>query len=154
MGVKLTKDSIDLGIVGSFSFAMPANAVISSAVFSGVNGTALPVYTTAACNVDIVGETIVVCAPGDFDCTEFDGAFFRPFGLALGASTYAGPLDGLADPRAIRTEEWFVRMGSPTLTIEYQVVAEPASTALAGLALPLAGAAGRRQAAGGSAASL
>ena len=108
---------IDLGIVGTFSYGLPAGAVISSAVFSGVYGTAFPVYTTAAYNVEIEGETLVVCAPLDPDCTEFDGPVFRPFGFALGASTYAGLLDGVADLRVIQTDAFNVRLGSPTLTM-------------------------------------
>lgn len=139
---------IDLGIVGTFSFALPASAVITSAVFSGVYGTSFPVYTTAAYDVEIEGETIVVCAPLDPDCTEFDGPVFRPFSFALGASTYTGLLDGLADLRVIQTSDFIVRLGSPTLTIEYQAVPAPGSVALAGLALLLSGAALRRRGVG------
>jgi hypothetical protein len=130
---------VDLGVVGSFSFVLPADAVITSALFSGVYGTALPVYTTAGYDVEIEGETIVVCAPLDPGCVEFDGPVFRPFSLALDASTFDGLLDGLADLRVIQTDAFNVRMGSPTLSIEYQRVPSPGTAWLAGLALALAG---------------
>lgn len=143
---------IDLGIVGTFSYYLPGGAVISAAVFSGVYGTSYPVYTTASYNVEIEGETIVVCPPLDPGCMEYDGPVFRPFSFALGTSTFAGLLDGLADLRVIQTTDFIVRLGSPTLTIEYQVVPEPAGIALAGLALLLGGAATRRRRGGGASA--
>lgn len=135
---------VDLGIVGSFSFALPTDAVITSAVFSGVYGTAFPVYTTAAYDVEIEGQTLVVCAPLDPGCIEFDGPVFRPFSFALGVSTYAGLLDGVADLRVTQTDAYNVRLGSPTLTIDYRTLPEPAGGALAGLALLVAAGALRR----------
>lgn len=126
---------IDLGIVGTFGFALPAMAVITSATFSGTYGTATLPFTTASYEVEIEGETLVVCPPFHPGCYEFDGTPLRPFSFALGAGAFAGLLDGSADLHVVQTTDFIVRLGTPTLTIEYTAVPQPGTTALVGLAL-------------------
>lgn len=133
---------IDLGVVDSFRFVMPAGAVIVGATFSGLHGTTGGPFTTASYDVEIEGETIAVCPPFDTGCWEFEGPVLRPFSYALGGSSLAGLLDGVADLKVIQTTDFTVRLGSPTLTIEY-AVPEPATAAL--VAVAMAGLAWRRR---------
>lgn len=136
---------IDRGVIGTFNFVLPSNVTISSATFSGTYGTAQFSTSTAGFDVEIEGDTITVCVPNAPGC-YLGGASFRPFSFALDLSTFSGLLDGSADLGLIQTSSAFVRLGTPTLTIEYTAnpVPEPGGLALAAVALLAVGAAGRR----------
>ncbi len=125
---------IDLGVVDTFAYALPADAVIVAATFSGLHGTTGGPFTTASYDVEIEGEPIAVCPPFAAGCWEFGGPVLRPFSFALGASSFPGLLDGVVDLRVIQTTEFTVRLAAPTLTLDY-TVPEPATVALVGLAI-------------------
>jgi hypothetical protein len=127
---------IDLGIVDTFVFpAIPGDEEIVSATFSGTYGTAIVPFSTASFDVVIGGQTIVVCPPFSPGCFGA-GTAFRPFSFALAPAAFPALLGGSVDLRVIQTTEFFVRLGSPTLTIETQtVIPEPTTLALLGTGL-------------------
>lgn len=125
---------IDLGVVGTFIFALPANVTINSATFSGTWGTQAFAGSTAGFDVEIEGDTLSICVINE-PCWNGAGSLV-PFSFALDVSSYAGLLDGSADLRVIQTSGFNVRLGTPTLTIDYELnnaVPLPSTLALAGL---------------------
>jgi len=125
---------VDLGVVGTFNYVLPAGDVIAAATFSGTYGTAAVSNSTAGFDVVIEGAQITVCVPDDPGCWQ-SGAPLRPFSFGLPGSTFAGLLDGSADLQVLQTNGTFVRLGSPTLTLVTRPAPEPASLALFGLGL-------------------
>lgn len=136
---------IDLGVVGTFNYALPSGATITSATFSGTYGTQQFSGSTAGFDVEIEGDSVTVCVVNT-PCWNGSGPF-APFSFALDASTFAGLSDGSADLRVSQTSGFFVRLGTPTLTIEYELnaVPVPASFTLAGLGLLALAATPRRR---------
>ncbi len=126
---------VDLGVIGTFNYVVPAGSVIASATFSGTYGTALVPDSTAGFDVLIEGAPITVCVPLTIRAAGWCGADFRPFSFGLPGSTFAGLADGSADLRVFQTNGNFVRLGSPTLTLNLRQVPEPASLALFGLGM-------------------
>jgi hypothetical protein len=134
---------VDLGTVGTFNFLVPAGEEIASASFSGTYGTEEVPESTAGFNAVIGGQTIVVCVPNDAGCWQ-DGAPFRPFSFGLNPSTFATLATGQVGLQIIQTNEFSVRLGTPTLTINTRPAPEPATLLLLGAGLGL-GALRRRQ---------
>lgn len=137
--------AIDLGIVGTFSYSLPSGASITAATFSGTYGTAFVPSSTSGFDVVIAGQTINACLPYAADCWV-TGANFRPFSFDLNPSTFGALATGSVGLRVIQINEFNVRLGSPTLTIDYaEAVPEPASMALAATGIACLCAAARRR---------
>ena len=134
---------VDLGVIGTFNFALPAGSTITSATFSGTYGTTTQSASTAGYDAVIEGQRIEVCIPLAAECWQV-GSDFRPFAFALDSASWPGLFDGSADLRLIQTNNDVIRLGTPTLTINFRAVPAPATSAL--LALGLAALmAGRRR---------
>ena len=125
---------INLGVVDTFNFVVPFGDVIVSASFSGTYGTAAVNYRTAGFDAVIGGQTITACVPFAANCWQA-GAAFRPFNFALNASTFPTLATGSVGLQLIMTSENFIRLGTPTLTINTRAVPEPMSLLLFGSAL-------------------
>ncbi len=93
---------VDLGVVGTFNFVVPAGEAIAAASFSGTYGTDISPQSTAGFDVVIEGSRITVCVPDDPDC-GLDGTSLRPFSFGLPGATFAGLMDGSADLRVFHT---------------------------------------------------
>ncbi len=122
---------VDLGVVGTFNYVLPVGEVVVSASFSGTYGTQLVPVSTAGFDVEIGGETLTVCVPNAANCWV-NGAALRPFSFGLSPATFAALATGSVDLRVIQTNESFVRLGTPTLTVNTRPgnVPEPAAMAL------------------------
>src|SRR6185312_7114919 len=134
----------DYGAVGTFTFVIPGTAIITSAIFSGTYGTAAYSTSTASFDATIEGENFSVCPVYSAGCYN-DGSPFRPFSIALAPSTFAGFLDGSAALDLIQTTGNYIRLGSPTLTINYTVADVPVPGALALLGFGLIGLGAQRR---------
>jgi hypothetical protein len=125
---------IDLGTIGNFTYVLPAGSVVTAATFSGKFGTAAVPSSTAGFDAVVDGAHIVgVCPPYAAGCWEV-GADFRPFSVAVPGSAFSSLLDGTASLRIIQTNEFNVRLGSPTLTIEYTATPEPGTLGMVAFA--------------------
>lgn len=145
--VNSTGFPIDLGVVGTFIFALPPGANITSATIGGTYGTALFSTSTAGFDIDVDGTVVTGCAPLAATCWA-TGAPLRAFSVALPSSGFAALLDGQAALRIIQTNQTVVRYGSPTLTIDYNMggaVPEPASWAMMIAGFGMIGGAMRRR---------
>lgn len=123
---------IDLGVVDTFIYSAISPGDIVSATFSGTYGTALVPDSTAGFDVVIGGQTITVCVPLAANCWG-TGSDFRPFSFGLPASTFTTLSTGIVDLQVIQTNEYTVRLGTPTLTVE--TVPEPTTLLLLGTGL-------------------
>lgn len=122
---------IDLGVIGTFGYAIPVGESIVAATFSGTYGTQEFSLSTAGFDAVIAGETIVVCVPEDPGCW-LGGSSFRPFSFGLSSATFPTLAGGSVDLQIIQTNLSIVRLGSPTLTIHTRptAVPEPAAALL------------------------
>ena len=124
---------INLGVVRTFAFIVPAGEVIASATFSGTYGTFDVPESTAGFNAVIGGQTIVVCVPGAANCWQ-GGTPFRFFSFDLSPSTFPTLLTGSVGLQIIQTNHNNVRLGMPTLQIETRAsttaVPEPSTAIL------------------------
>lgn len=122
---------VDLGVIGTFNYVLPVGEVVVSASFSGTYGTQLVSLSTAGFDVEIGGETLTVCVDGAANCWV-GAAPLRPFSFGLSPATFAALATGSVDLRVIQTGGTFVRLGTPTLTIDTRPgnVPEPAAMAL------------------------
>lgn len=139
---------IDLGTIGTFNYALPMGSTITAAFFEGTYGTQALPSSTAGFDAVIDGTTLTVCVPNDPGCWDI-GANFRPFSFSLPSTAFAALADGSAALGIIQTNEAFVRLGSPTLRIEYDLagaVPEPATWGMMIAGFGLMGAAMRRRA--------
>ena len=138
---------IDLGTIGTFNYSIDPTAVITGAFFEGTFGTQAVPSSTAAFDATLDGSQFTVCPVADPGCFGV-GAPFRPFSIALDSSTYADLLDGTVDLGIIQTSNTFVRLGSPTLRIQFDpsgAVPEPSTWALLILGFGAIGAFMRRR---------
>ncbi|WP_432199836.1 PEPxxWA-CTERM sorting domain-containing protein [Erythrobacter sp. W53] len=138
---------IDLGTVGTFNFSIDPTAVITGAFFEGTFGTQAVSQSTAAFDATLDGSQFTVCPVGDPGCFVV-GDPLRSFSIALDSSTYADLLDGTVDLGIIQTSNTFVRLGSPTLRIQFDpsgAVPEPSTWALLILGFGAIGAFMRRR---------
>ena len=122
---------INLGTVGTFSFAAPSGATVGSAFLEGTYGTADGyAFSTASFDASIDGTSFTVCGLNASNC-YFDGAALRAFSIALPTSSYASLLDGSAALGLSQTSGNFVRFGTPTLRVNFlSAVPEPATWAM------------------------
>jgi hypothetical protein len=125
---------IDLGFYGPFIYSLPGAAVITGASLSGTYGTPAASNSTAGFDAIVDGYQLTVCVPFAVNCYQ-PGAPFRPFSFALPTSLFASLQDGQATLKILQTSQFFVRYGTPTLTVQYNSVPEPASLMLLGAGL-------------------
>lgn len=122
-----------LGTIGTFNFAAPSGATVSSAFLEGTYGTAGAsgfAFGTASFDASIDGTSFTVCALNAANC-YFDGAAFRAFSILIPSSAYASLLDGTAALGLSQTSGNFVRFGTPTLRINFlAAVPEPGTWAM------------------------
>ncbi|MFN3591526.1 MAG: PEPxxWA-CTERM sorting domain-containing protein [Thermaurantiacus sp.] len=138
---------IDLGVIGTFNFALPGGSVILDASIGGTFGTQQLTASSAGFDIVIGGAQLVACVVQEPCWTGALGAF-APFDLLLPASTFATLLTGSVDLGVIQTSQFNVRYGTPTLTIRYTdggVIPEPATWAMLILGFGLVGSALRRR---------
>jgi len=137
---------IDLGVVGTFNYALPAGSVIFDASVGGTFGTAIVNGSTAGFDVVIGGAQLTACVFGD-PCWAGTLGPLAPFDLLLPGSTFATLLTGSVDLGVIQTSTFTVRYGTPTLTIRYTegVIPEPATWAMMIAGFGLVGATMRRR---------
>lgn len=126
---------IDLGDFGPFVYVLPADATITAAFFEGTFGTEANSFSTAAFDAVIDGEQYTVCPIASPTCFTSNGTPFRPFSIALNATLFPELSDGSATLSIIQTSLRFVRLGTPSLRIEYdtngvQPIPEPGVWAL------------------------
>jgi hypothetical protein len=123
---------IDLGVIGTFTYAVSAGDVIAAATFSGTYGTQQVPDSTAGFDVSLAGQTLNGCVMPDPGCFQA-GADFRPFSFALNPSTFAALATGSVALDVLQTSVFHVRLGTPTLTINTRrAVPEPTVLALLG----------------------
>lgn len=134
---------IDLGVIGRFEFELPAGATILGASFSGTFGNDDYAFSTAGYNVSLDGGAPITICVFQATCWN-DGAPLRPFSWTIGMSEWGRLADGQVDLQITMTSGNFVRLGSPTLTIDYvAAIPEPGAALL--MALGLAGVAATRR---------
>lgn len=135
---------LDLGVIGRFEFELPPGATILGASFSGTHGNVDYAFSTAGYQVSLDGGLpITVCVFEAASCWN-DGAELRPFSFSIGMSEWGQLTDGQVELRITMTSGNFVRLGTPTLTIDYvPAIPEPGAGLL--MALGLAGVAASRR---------
>ena len=118
---------INLGTVGTFTYAIPVGETIIAAFFEGTYGNAAVSSSTASYDASIDGNSFTVCALFSPNCYG-GGDPLRPFSIALSSASFASLMDGSADLSLTQTTSAVVRLGSPTLRIETAAaVPEPAT---------------------------
>ena len=121
---------VNLGTVGTFTYALPTGSTVLSAFLEGTYGTsggAGYAFSTASFDASIDGtSSFTVCGLNASTC-YYDGAALRPFSIALPTSSYSSLLDGSAALSLSQTSGNFVQLGSPTLRIQYAAGAVPES---------------------------
>jgi hypothetical protein len=120
---------IDLGVIGIFAYALPLGSTITSASIGGTFGTAAVPTSTAGFDIVIAGSTITACVPNASNCWQ-PGAPLRPFSFSLPSSTFATLMTGSVPIDIVQTNALVVRYGTPTLTVNYASIPEPASSVL------------------------
>lgn len=122
-----------VGTVGTFNFSAPLGATISSAYLEGTYGTSGAngyAFSTASYDASIDGTSFTVCGLNAVNC-YFDGAPLRTFSILLPSTSYASLLDGSAVLALTQTSGNFIRLGTPTLRVDFlPAVPEPATWAM------------------------
>jgi hypothetical protein len=114
--------------VGSFSFAIPPGSVIVSASLSGTFGNSV-VGNSAGVNVFFDGVPVASCAPYA-SCWDPDTVIAEVWTYALAPGDLALLADGVGVLTAVQTNEFVIRLGVTTLTIETRAVPLPAALPL------------------------
>lgn len=123
---------IDLGVVGTFTYSIPAGDVITSATIGGYWGTSEYPISTAGFNMVIDDVTYTGCVP--YAACWYNSTGQRPFADSIPSSEFAFLAGGSVPLDIVQTNERIVRYGSPTLTVNY-AVPEPGAWSLMGSAL-------------------
>lgn len=121
-----------IGTIGTFNFIVPPGATITSAYLEGTYGTAGGyALGTASYTASIDGRAaFTVCGTLALNCYA-NGAPLRTFSILVPPSNYASLLDGSASLRLAQTSSGFIRLGSPTLRINFfSAVPEPGTWAM------------------------
>jgi hypothetical protein len=136
----------NVGSVGTFTYSLPVAATIDSATLSGTWGTAAFSTSTAAVDLYVEGVDVGGCAYLDPNCW-YTGSPFRPFSFSISSSVFADLADGSADLSLVQTNLTVIRVGSPTLTIDFTPapVPEPTSIVLLVTVLAIVGVQGCRR---------
>lgn len=122
---------IDLGTVGTFTYAPLTGDTITAAYLEGTYGTQEVSNSTASFDASVNGTSVTVCGLAAL-CYSGDLGNLAPFSIALPSSLYASLLSGSADLGITQTSGFNVRYGTPTLRIDYTTgaVPEPATWAM------------------------
>jgi hypothetical protein len=130
---------INLGTIGTFSYAPLTGSTITAAYLEGTYGTQAFGSSTASFDAGIDGAgTVTVCAMFASTCFS-TGADLRPFSIALPSSFFSYLMDGSASLNIIQTTQSNVRYGTPTLRIETTTGAVPEPTTWALLLMGFGG---------------
>ena len=123
---------IDLGTVGTFSYAPLTGDTITAAYLEGTYGTQIVSSSTASFDASVAGGTSVTVCAIAASCYQGTAGNFVPFSIALPSSVFASLLSGSASLDIIQTSPYYVRYGTPTLRIDYTTgaVPEPATWAM------------------------
>jgi hypothetical protein len=119
----------NVGSVGTFTYSLPAGATIDSATLSGTWGTAQFSTSTAAVDLYVEGVDVGGCAYLDPNCW-YNGSPLRPFSFSIPSSVFADLADGNADLSLIQTNQTVIRVGGPTLTIDFTPAPVPEPTSI------------------------
>lgn len=139
-----TNSPIFHGYIGTMTFEIAPDAVITGAFFEGTYGTELMPYSTAGYDAAFDGYDMPVCVhldPGCWTGRDDDSYRFRTFSIALPDYMWANLLDGASNLSLIQRGEGSIRLGSARLRIETAeaAVPEPASWAMMLLGFGAAG---------------
>jgi hypothetical protein len=129
---------INLGTIGTFSYAPLTGSTITAAFLEGTYGTQVVPSSTASFDASVDGSSnVTVCAIAA-PCFQGSGSLV-PFSIALPSSLFASLTDGSATLGITQTSETFVRFGTPTLRIEYRAGAVPEAATWAMMLLGFGG---------------
>jgi hypothetical protein len=109
-------------LVGTFVYTIPNGEFVTSATLSGTWGTQVYPFSTAGTDLYLDGVFTGQCVPFAENCWIDDGTF-RPFSFSVPSNVLPFLNNGNADLSEIQTNEFTVRLGTPTLTL---VTAVPA----------------------------
>ena len=105
--------------IGTFSYSIPINNDIVSAVVSGTWGNSYYPYSTAGVDVSLEGLRVAQCVKPDPGCFVDNpaGPYTRPWSYSLPTSLFSAIADGSAPLIGQQTSETWVVLGSLRLTI-------------------------------------
>jgi len=125
---------IDLGVIGTFSYSLPAGATLTAASIGGYYGTVTLPYSTAGFDLVIDGQTYTGCDPTT-SCSHA-GSGQRWFDDPIPSSEFAFLAGGSVGLDVVQTTGSYVRYGTPTLTLDYSYsVPEPSELLLLSISL-------------------
>jgi hypothetical protein len=120
---------INVGSIGTFTYSLPVGVTIDSATLSGTWGSAGFATSTAGMDLLLEGVNVGGCQPFASNCWA-NGAPLRPFSFSVPSSVFLNLLDGNADLSLIQTNQTSIRLGTPTLTVDFTSAPEPNTTLL------------------------
>jgi len=135
-----------VGSIGTFTYRLPVAAPIEGAILSGAWGTLPYPYSSAGVLLYVDGAYVGSCAPHNPSCW-IHGSAPRIFNFPIPSSVFSDLADGNADLSLVQTDEYTIRLGSPTLAILYTpaAVSEPSPPILTFTFVGIVGLLGRRR---------